>query len=229
MSVEAIICVRALHQTRSDLSLTPTERLLLLSLALYADADARAWPSRKRLQAETGCRRETLQRALSRLEAAGLLSQQQDPRRGRTVFRLHLPPATAVADRSKCDEISQKCDEISHGCDEISQKCDEISHGNIRKTKKGLKTTRADPPGGPPKPPGGSASGQDQDPDSRITSSPPPQPVESAAALEDQHLPSAVGRASNYSAPADPERVLAPDEAKERLEEILASLRKGKG
>jgi hypothetical protein len=81
--------------------LRPTERLVLLVLANYADAqNATCWPSLNKLADQCEVRKETVKRALRRLEAAGLIAtDERFDRSGRQTSNLYILQFTATTDR----------------------------------------------------------------------------------------------------------------------------------
>lgn len=67
MSVQAIAFAFAAQ------GLSPTEKLVLLALANYADENMRCWPSQRRLAHDTGLSKRTILRSLAALEERALL------------------------------------------------------------------------------------------------------------------------------------------------------------
>lgn len=88
MSVQAITHALAVK------GLGPSEKLLLLVLANYADEHNRCWPSQSRLAEDTGLTDRTIRTVLASLEAKGLLSRvtrnRRDGSRGTDVITLEL-------------------------------------------------------------------------------------------------------------------------------------------
>ncbi len=83
----------ALRFVLRELEAGPQEKLILLALVSYADADGACWPSVETLARGTGLGRRTVQRVLRRLEQAGLVDV--TPGGGRhnpSRYRLRLPP-----------------------------------------------------------------------------------------------------------------------------------------
>lgn len=103
---------------------SPSQRLILLALAQHADATGQCWPSQGRLAGMTGLARETVNRQVLSLRAAGLV---EVTGRGRGIlYRLRLPT---------CDVGSQvegaTCDAGSQGCDGGSQDPVTLRHTNL--------------------------------------------------------------------------------------------------
>lgn len=71
MSVQALSGAFALR------GVSPTEKLVALALANYADPHGRCWPSHSCMAADTGLSERTILTALKGLEAYGLLSRQE--------------------------------------------------------------------------------------------------------------------------------------------------------
>lgn len=69
MSVQAISAALKLR------GLGPSDKLLLLALANYADAELRCWPSHSTLAEDTGLSQRTILTAFKRLEAAGIITR----------------------------------------------------------------------------------------------------------------------------------------------------------
>lgn len=94
MSVQAITAAFAVQ------GVSPSEKLLLLALANYADADGECWPSQTTLTFDTGLSERTIRTALASLEASGLLSRQRRnrPNGSRTsdLITLTLPETIAA-------------------------------------------------------------------------------------------------------------------------------------
>lgn len=65
--------VQAVALSLKAQGLKPSEKLLLLALANYADDAMRCWPSHKTLASDTGLSQRTILTTFKRLEAAGLL------------------------------------------------------------------------------------------------------------------------------------------------------------
>lgn len=57
----------------------PVDKLVLIAIGNYADEEHRCFPSRKKLAKLAMCSLDTIDRAIKRLEAAGLLSKAQQP------------------------------------------------------------------------------------------------------------------------------------------------------
>lgn len=94
MSVQAITAAFAVQ------GVSPSEKLLLLALANYADSDFECWPSQKTLTFDTGLSERTIRTAMGSLEGAGLISRERQnrPNGSRTsdLITLTLPAITAV-------------------------------------------------------------------------------------------------------------------------------------
>ena len=58
-------------------NITPVQKLLLLTLANYADEDGKCWPSQRKLCGITGAARRTVQRGLLSLEELGLVQREK--------------------------------------------------------------------------------------------------------------------------------------------------------
>lgn len=65
--------VQAIALSLKAQGLKPSEKLLLLALANYADDAMKCWPSHKTLAADTGLSQRTILTTFKRLECAGLL------------------------------------------------------------------------------------------------------------------------------------------------------------
>jgi DNA-binding MarR family transcriptional regulator len=72
--------VQAIALSLKAQGLKPSEKLLLLALANYADDAMKCWPSHKTLAADTGLTQRTILTTFKRLEAAGLLARKPRPR-----------------------------------------------------------------------------------------------------------------------------------------------------
>lgn len=88
MSVQAITCAMALR------SVSPSEKLLLLALANYADEQMQCWPSQRRLADDTCLTDRTVRSLLSGLEQRGIISRTErmrdDNSRTTDVITLHF-------------------------------------------------------------------------------------------------------------------------------------------
>jgi hypothetical protein len=71
------VSVHAISQALKIRGVSPSEKLVLLVLANYADEHQRSFPSHKRLADETGLSERTILTAMKALEARGLLSRQE--------------------------------------------------------------------------------------------------------------------------------------------------------
>lgn len=71
MSVGAITAAFALQ------GVSPSEKLVLLALANYADENGRSYPSQRRLAADTGLTDRTIRKVLTDLEGRGLLGRME--------------------------------------------------------------------------------------------------------------------------------------------------------
>ena len=95
MSVQAISAAFAVQ------GVTPSEKLVLLALANYADAEARCWPSQARLARDTGLTDRQIRRVFVSLMAAGLMTKQErrrpDGYRASDVITLTISPDTMSA------------------------------------------------------------------------------------------------------------------------------------
>lgn len=69
MSIHAVSSAIAIR------GVTPTEKLLLIALANYADEEFRCFPSQRRLAEETCLSERTIRTALATLEASGMISR----------------------------------------------------------------------------------------------------------------------------------------------------------
>ena len=74
MSVQAITAAMALRST------SPSEKLLLLVLANYADENMRCWPSQRRLADDTGLTDRTIRKLLSDMEQRGIIARTERQR-----------------------------------------------------------------------------------------------------------------------------------------------------
>ena len=74
MSIQAITAAFALE------GVGPSEKLLLLALANYADENGRSYPSQKRLASDTGLSDRTIRRLLAEMADAGLLTRTERTR-----------------------------------------------------------------------------------------------------------------------------------------------------
>lgn len=72
-------------------AVTPTQKLLLLSLADRAGEGHECWPSIKRLEVDTGLYRETIYQAIQDLEAKGLLEATRKKGQGNRYRLLGVP------------------------------------------------------------------------------------------------------------------------------------------
>lgn len=70
---------------------TPTQKLAMLALANFADADGVCWPAYKRLEAMTGLNRRTLMRCYKELSDKGILAvvvrEREDGSRASNIYR----------------------------------------------------------------------------------------------------------------------------------------------
>ena len=89
-----MMSVHALSAAFAARGLSPSEKLVLLSLANYADEDGRCWPSQRRMAAETSLSDRTVRSVLSALEEKGLIRreerQREDGSRASDVITLTL-------------------------------------------------------------------------------------------------------------------------------------------
>jgi len=95
MSVQAISAALAIRGT-----VTPSERLLLIVLANYADAKMLCWPAQARLAAETGLTDRTIRTLLASLEEKRLLKRKARTSNGRRtsdLIMLTMSPETISA------------------------------------------------------------------------------------------------------------------------------------
>lgn len=80
--------------------ISPTEKLLLIALANYADADDQCWPSNRRLCADTELSERTIRNGLKSLADAGLIERHERNRengsRSADLFTLRLWAARAA-------------------------------------------------------------------------------------------------------------------------------------
>ena len=213
---------------------TPTEVLVILALERHTYGHHKEWVTLSirqlaQLAGKVGGR--SAERAVSALVNKGLVARRRRERVRNWDYRLNLeafaalanPPLLADLDRQTPSPVADS----SPLNPPVVADLDRHQWRTLKDNKeKDLKESAA-APGGLGGPPGGSASGQGQDPDPGESSDPanpsssPLQPVESAAASENQHPTSAVPRSSNYSAPAaDPDRRLTREENKEWLAKI---------
>ncbi len=86
--------------------LTHGDRLVLLTLAWYANATGHAWPSSRTLAYDTGLHPTFVRRALGRLVGAGVLHA--DRRAGRsTVYRFPLHPSSTTCNRPIAGDVAE--------------------------------------------------------------------------------------------------------------------------
>lgn len=69
--------VQAITLALSASGVGPSEKLLLLVLANYADEEMKCWPSMRRLAADTAMSERTIQRSFKTLEACGIVERKQ--------------------------------------------------------------------------------------------------------------------------------------------------------
>lgn len=88
MSVQAITCAMALR------GVSPSEKLLLLALANYADERMQCWPSQRRLAEDTCLTDRTVRALLAKLEREGTISRtertREDNSRSTDIVTLHF-------------------------------------------------------------------------------------------------------------------------------------------
>jgi hypothetical protein len=109
VSVQALSCAFALR------GIGASEKLVLLALANYADANMRCWPSQDRLAEDTELSARTVWSALKSLEEKRILSRQQrtraDGTRTTDVFTLHfaltIQPSPVAKSANGADDHSQ--------------------------------------------------------------------------------------------------------------------------
>lgn len=73
--------VQAISWALSIKGITPPEKLILLAVANYADADGLCWPSQATLARDTCLSTRTIVRLFSALEKRGFMSRERRPRR----------------------------------------------------------------------------------------------------------------------------------------------------
>ena len=104
MSVQAITCAMALR------GISPTEKLLLLALANYADERMRCWPSQRRLAEDTCLTDRTVRSLLAELERRGMLSRlrrdRDDASRTTDVITLHFAGEVVTSASGGAEMIS---------------------------------------------------------------------------------------------------------------------------
>lgn len=93
---------RLLRGGIGDLGLSAHDALVLLALVDYADTAGIAWPSQYTLARDLGLARSTVQGALGRLVAAGVVVEHEPGRQGRStryrvVVQLARHPGQLVA------------------------------------------------------------------------------------------------------------------------------------
>lgn len=95
MSVQAISAAFAVQ------GVSPSEKLVLLALANYADAEGKCWPSQARLALDTGLTDRQIRRVFVSLIEAGLMTKKErrrpDGYRASDVITLTLSPDTMSA------------------------------------------------------------------------------------------------------------------------------------
>ena len=94
--------MKAHERTRAILragGLTPTERLVLVALADYADQEGKCWPSVVALSEATSLSVRAVQAAMSRAEGAGWVDRLITVGRSNT-YRLHLDKLPTPAPRA---------------------------------------------------------------------------------------------------------------------------------
>ena len=85
---------------RSASGVSPTDRLVLLVLASYADTEGRCWPSVQRVADGCGLTQRSARRILRRLESAKLIRKDGKGRRGTTAYIVANPDT--VSPRTQC-------------------------------------------------------------------------------------------------------------------------------
>lgn len=65
------------------------EKIVLLMMANYADADGKCWPSLTTLSRDTGLSKSTVQRAIKSLVKQGLVKTEARTYRGRTISNVY--------------------------------------------------------------------------------------------------------------------------------------------
>lgn len=99
--------VQALSSAFAARGLTPSEKLVLLALANYADANQRCFPSHATIATDTGLSDRTILTVLKSLEDAGLLTRQQrrrdDGSRSSDLITLTFGRGETVSPRGEID------------------------------------------------------------------------------------------------------------------------------
>jgi hypothetical protein len=104
MSVKALTCAMALRDV------SPTEKLLLLALANYADEHMRCYPSQKRLAEDTCLSDRSIRSLLAQLEGRRIISRQErqraDNSRATDLITLHFFGEVAEAASGGAEMVS---------------------------------------------------------------------------------------------------------------------------
>ena len=97
--------------------LTPTEKLVLICLANYANEDGQAWPRQATIADECGLSRETVLRTYKGLEQKGVItSERRTNEAGTDIAKMvRLFPDSVTQDHTRVTENHTGCDAGSQG------------------------------------------------------------------------------------------------------------------
>jgi DNA-binding transcriptional MocR family regulator len=117
--------VQAITAALMAKGISPTEKLVLIVLSNYADADMKCWPSQKTLSRDTGLSSRSIVTLMASLEAKGLIERQARGRRAQgsrisdmTWLKLpeaasHSSPIHGANDRSSMVQMTTKLPEAA--------------------------------------------------------------------------------------------------------------------
>jgi hypothetical protein len=113
--------------------LTVGDRLVLFTLAWYANDTGHAWPSSKTLADDCGLHKDFVRRSLARLVRTGVLAA--ETRTGRsTVYRFPLHPST-TCDRANTGRADGPVIERTRTCDQNGPDLCSPEHTEVLKLK----------------------------------------------------------------------------------------------